>query len=128
MPKSSRRVVADVQVLVDLRDGRSCRRCGRPINGYDFSRHHRIPRGAGGSALVDRASVIVTVCGSGTTGCHGWIESHRTDAETLGWILPKLNRDIDPETEPLFTVDGWVLLSDAGEVAESGPPAVTHGG
>lgn len=89
-----------------------------------FSRQHRIPRGAGGSALVDRPSNIVTVCGSGTTGCHNWMENERrADAEVLGWILPKLNPDIDPEKEPLFTVDGWVLLDDLGEITPCGPPA-----
>lgn len=125
MPKASRRVQRDVRVLVDLRDGHSCRRCGRTLWGEDgegYSRHHRIPRGAGGSALVERASIIVKVCGSGTTDCHGWIESHRTDAEVLGWLLPKLNPDIDPEAEPLFTIDGWVLLDDTGEVTPCAAP------
>lgn len=122
MPKASWRVAHDAQVLVDLRDGNSCRRCGRPVWEEDYSRHHRIPRGAGGSALVDRASIIVKVCGSGTTGCHGWIEEHRTDAEVLGWILPKLNPDIDPEAEPLFTIDGWVLLDDQGGIAPCAAP------
>lgn len=122
MPKASWKVTHDAQILVDLRDGHSCRRCGRSFLGYDYSRHHRIPKGAGGSALVDRASNIVKICGSGTTGCHGWVESHREDAETLGWILPKLNPDIDPETEPLFTIDGWVLFDDAGGVTPCDAP------
>lgn len=122
MPKASRRVVREVRILVDLRDGHSCRRCGRPLWEDDFSRHHRIPRGSGGCALVDRASLIVKMCGSGSTGCHGWVESHRADAELLGWLLPKLNPDIDPETEPLFTIDGWVLLDDQGGVTPCPAP------
>jgi hypothetical protein len=123
MPKASRRVQRDVRVLVDLRDGQSCRRCGKSTHDQPSSVHHRIPRGAGGCALVDRASLLVRVCGDGVQGCHGWIESHRADAEVLGWILPKLNPDIDPENEPIFIhSDGWVLLDDGGGITPCGEP------
>lgn len=110
-----------VRLVVDARDAGRCRRCGHAV-GEDFSRHHRIPRGAGGSSRVDRPSNLVTVCGSGTTGCHGRIESERDAHKVLGWILPKLNPDIDPETEPLFTIDGWVLLDDQGELVACAEP------
>lgn len=122
MPKASRRVQRDARVLVDLRDGQSCRRCGRSVHDQPSSIHHRIPRGAGGCALVDRASLLVRVCGDGVRGCHGWIEANRTDAEPEGWILPKLNPDIDPEQEPLLTADGWALLDDTGEVSPCDAP------
>lgn len=121
MPTASARDSKAAKAIVDARDGGRCRRCGHEC-GDDFSRQHRIPRGAGGSAVLDRPSNLVTVCGSATTGCHGWMESRRTDAALLGYILPKLNPDIDPETEPLFTYDGWVLLNDQGGVEPCAAP------
>lgn len=122
MPTAPARIARAVQRAVDARDAGVCRRCGRAV-GEDFSRHHRIPRGAGGSGLVDRPSNVVTVCGSGTTGCHGRIESERAAHKTLGWILPKLNPDIDPETEPVFTHEyGWVLLGDNGSITPCSAP------
>lgn len=108
---------------VDARDSGCCRRCGASTWDGDFSRHHRIPHGAGGSALVDRASNVVTLCGSGTTGCHGWVEKHRTDAEILGYLLPKLNPDIDTEQEEIFVHEfGWVVLGDDGSITPCAAP------
>ena len=46
--------------------------------------HHRRPRGQGGSN--DPANLL-HLCGSGTTGCHGYIESNRTVARANGWLL-----------------------------------------
>lgn len=129
MPKAPVSISRRVKVTVDARDAGVCRRCGREV-GDVFSRQHRIPRGAGGSAVVDRVSNLVTVCGSATSasGCHNWMENeHRADAERLGWILPKLNPDIDPATEPLFTIDGWVLLTDDGQIVPCGPPRHLEG-
>lgn len=124
-PRSPRRVVARVHAIVDGRDNGHCRRCGRLV-GEQFSRQHRIPRGAGGSALVERPSNLVTLCGSATSpeGCHNWAEhDHRADAEILGYLLPKLNPDIDPAKEPIFIhSDGWVLLDDAGGVTPCAAP------
>lgn len=125
MPRATPPNRRTVMSLVNQRDGDHCRRCGIdwPSAGYQFSRHHRIPRGAGGSALVDRASNVITLCGSGTTGCHGWVESHREEAEILGYLLPKLNPDIDPEQEPVFVHEfGWVLLGDDGSITPCAAP------
>mgnify|MGYP001607457040 CR=1 FL=1 len=123
MPKAPPAMSRRVKAIVDARDAGCCRRCGREVGEW-FSRQHRIPRGAGGSARLDRASNIVTVCGSATTGCHNWMEhDHRGDAEVLGYLLPKLNPDIDPETEPIFVHEhGWVLLGDDGSIEPCGPP------
>lgn len=123
MPKAPTSVSRRVKQLVDVRDDGRCRRCGRAV-GEQFSRQHRIPRGAGGSALVDRVSNLVTLCGSATTGCHNWAEhDNRSHAETLGYLLPKLNPDIDPETEPIFVHQyGWVLLDDQGGITPCAAP------
>lgn len=124
MPKATAAETRKAKRLVDERDGDNCRRCGQPTWGDDFSRHHRIPRGAGGSALVDRASNILKLCGSGSTGCHGWVERRRNSAELLGYLLPKLNPDIDPATEPIFIHEhGWVLLDDTGGITPCAAPS-----
>jgi 5-methylcytosine-specific restriction protein A len=125
MSKSSAAVVRQLHLVVDARDQGRCRRCGREVGEW-FSRQHRIPRGAGGSARVDRPSNLITLCGSATSseGCHNWAEhGSRTDAELLGYLLPKLNPDIDPELEPVFTHEfGWVLLDDAGNITPCAEP------
>jgi len=122
MPKASRSVERAARQLVDLRDGQSCRRCGHSTFEKPSSVHHRRPRGAGGSALVDRASNLIRLCGDGVFGCHGWVEANRTDAEILGYLIPKLNLGIDPTEVPLFTIDGWVLLDDNGDLQSCAPP------
>lgn len=86
------------------RDGAHCVRCARNVVNYPSSLHHRKPRGMGGSR--DPRSFdprnLVLVCGSGTTGCHGWIESHRDVARSEGWLL----RSLDDLDQPLITLCG----------------------
>lgn len=82
--------------------------------------HHRLPRGMGGSrstagrARTERASNLVIVCGTGTTGCHGWIESHRQDAYDTGWLV---HRTDDPEQVPLIDTAGRrFMIDDHGKI------------
>jgi hypothetical protein len=52
------------------------------------------------------------VCGSGTTGCHGWIHSNPTKARELGWMV---GREEDPAEVPVLLCQyGWVLLDSDG--------------
>lgn len=30
---------------------------------------------------------LIVLCGSGTTGCHGWVESHRHQARESGYLI-----------------------------------------
>lgn len=46
-----------------------CVSCGLPYR----SLHHILPRSQGGSDIVDN---LVALCGDGSTGCHGILESH----------------------------------------------------
>lgn len=115
MPKAKRSVEEAARRLVRARDGHRCQMCGRSIVDYPSNIHHRINRGHGGSALLERASLLIRICGSGTTGCHGWVTEHATKAGELGWVLPKNNPDIDPTQERILTHEwGWVLLDDEG--------------
>lgn len=119
---TQRRIVAD-------RAGYRCEVCGRvlalaPAERPDWvqahSFHHRQPRGMGGSRAPGRhaAHQLLLVCGSGTTGCHGLIESQRALAYSHGWLV---KHPIDPATVPV-TVYGQfapVLLTADGEYQEA---------
>jgi len=54
-----------------------CVLCGRAAE----SLHERVPRSRGGPR--DRINAV-PLCGSGTTGCHGWAEARKADAERAG--------------------------------------------
>lgn len=100
---------------VRTRDGGRCQKCGRSVANIPASIHHRRPRGMGGvrNRRLDIPSNMVVLCGTGTTGCHGWLEHHRQDATRDGWLISKMSRD-DPAEVPVRTYRGWVLLDDEG--------------
>jgi hypothetical protein len=110
-PKATRAVQDAARRIVRERDGHRCQMCGASIVDQPSSIHHRRRRGMGGSALLERASNLVRLCGTGTTGCHGFVESQRTLATVRGWLLGYLD---DPETTPLQCFDGWHTLDDLG--------------
>lgn len=56
-------------------------------------------------------SNLLTLCGSGTTGCHGWVESNRTEAMAAGLLVSKY---ADPVDAPVWTWRGWVALDNDG--------------
>lgn len=111
-------------VLIYDRDRGCCFRCGAVCapwrRGQDWSIHHRRPRGSGGSSLewVSRAANGVLLCGTGTTGCHGWAESNRTVARELGYLVP-LNGTLTSSDVPIMRRDGtWWRLSDDGTMRQ----------
>lgn len=110
-----------IRELVMERDGYRCVRCANPITGepgVGYSLQHRIPRGMGGSRdpRLNMPPNLILLCGSGTTGCHGEVESHRADARAAGYLLW---RSQNP-TEVPVTVAVWpgatirYLLDDWG--------------
>lgn len=87
------------QVLI--RDEYACCLCGGAAHGQrgvDFSIHHRKLRSQGG--LNDLPNLI-TLCGSGTTGHHGWAHHNRKAAEADGWIV---RSGFDPAS---VAIDHW---------------------
>lgn len=97
-----------------------CERCGRC--GANNA-HHRINRSQGGS---DTLSNLLLLCGSGTTGCHGWVTEHPEEAQRLGYTvsghhLSKTGPAI-PADKPVFRYSReldrptWVLLDDDGGI------------
>jgi hypothetical protein len=79
----------NVRDIVRLRAGGRCERCGVSLLNVPASVHHRRPRGMGGAKNLDTVANLVVLCGSGTTGCHGWVESHRAEAIAQGWLVPR---------------------------------------
>lgn len=94
--------------------GWACVGCGHGGNGATLNMQHRRARGMGGSAdtSLGEAPNGVALCGSGTTGCHGWAEAHPVQAELLGW---RLGPGQDPVGSPWWHRSyGWVawMLDD----------------
>lgn len=130
-------VSKETALTVLTRDGWACVSCGLDVaggeRGRDFSIHHRIPRGMGGSRdpRINQPANLLTLCGSGTTGCHGGTESHRETARARGFLLW---RSQDPERVPVEVCiqrpcdgfESWPFLldNDGGKTAME---AVEHG-
>lgn len=108
------------------RAGFCCELCGIALHNTDVwirvhSFHHRQPRGAGGTKrlLVNSPANLLLVCGTGTTGCHGRIESERTAAYAAGWLVPM---GMDPAAVPVTiwrSLTPSVLLTDDGRYVEA---------
>lgn len=106
-----------VRSAVLSRSGGRCEWCGAELcgeQGWAWSLSHRRPKGMGGSRRLDTdgAANLLVLCGSGTTGCHGWVESQRTQALVAGLLLHSTE---DPAAEPLLLrQDRWVYLTPEG--------------
>jgi len=88
--------------IVRERAGGRCEvRIPEVCQGYHDNTHHRLKAGR-----IWAPSNLLAVCGSGTTGCHGWIEAHPAHG------------DGEPAHVPVFLrpVYGpwWYILDDEG--------------
>ena len=95
--------------LVDERDDRSCVRCGVSLEVAYGSRHHRQLRRHGDHSPAN----LVLLCGSGTTGDHGWVHSHPQAARDVGMIVPSW---VAADRAPLYVARfrQWVLHDGVG--------------
>jgi hypothetical protein len=100
-----------------LRSGGRCEATGVDLStGVAWSVQHRQSRSMGGTRRegIDSWANLLVVTGDGTTGAHGWIEQHPTQAEAYGWTVPTqgVRR---PEDEPVTLFSGRrVFLSPHG--------------
>jgi hypothetical protein len=98
------------------RDGHLCARCSKSILNVPSSIHHRCPRRMGGTTdpRINDPRNLVRICGTGTTGCHGMVESYRDQARIDGWLL----RSLDDLDRPLRTLWGTTvrLFEDGSRV------------
>jgi hypothetical protein len=99
------------RAIIAERCGGRCERCGHP--GYTV--HHRRKRSQGGRW---DPSNLLALHGSGTTGCHGWVEANPKAAHLLGFWLR--HGQTSQET-PVWLWGRWVLLDDVGGLLEVEP-------
>lgn len=111
--------------IVLARSGGHCERGGELLlgePGVGYSVHHRRPRGMGGSRRHNVTSPVnlVALCGSGTTGCHGAVESNREAAYEAGWLVCQA---ADPALIPVNVFGlGPVFLTDDGDYRDATSP------
>lgn len=109
--------------IVQERDKGCCAFCHKPISGErgrDWSLHHRRPAGMGGDKKPEThgPANLVLLCGSGTTYCHGRVESNRADAMARGYLLSR--HAVNPPSSFAIehAVHGYVYLLDDGSVRQ----------
>jgi hypothetical protein len=120
-PKTRKPTAAEEReayAIATARDEDRCQKCHR---GTPITRDHRLNRSQGGRTTPANLQLL---CGSGTTGCHGWVTEHLEDALTEGWRVPAWADPLRWPAARYFpsvagTVRlGWALYDDAGGVTE----------
>lgn len=106
---------AECRRLVAERSGGLCEMVvPHQCSGRARSLHHRRKASQGGAWAPAN---ILAACGSGTTGCHGWVEAHPHDANANGWWL--FTGEL-PELTPAYLswrgVRDWYQLGDDGSL------------
>ncbi|MEK6310111.1 MAG: HNH endonuclease signature motif containing protein [Curtobacterium sp.] len=116
--KPTKRQEREAYDIVNFRDEGRCQKCHR---GTPVTRDHRLNRSQGG---LTTAANLQLLCGSGTTGCHGWVTEHLEDALAEGWRVPAWADPLRWPAARYFpsvagTVRlGWALYDNAGGVTE----------
>lgn len=118
------RSTRSVLEVVEERDYRCCAWCGRPITGtrsVDWSLHHRRPRGMGGDRRPEThgAANQILLHGSGTTACHGLVESSRALSFERGFLVPKNGVQTPSQFAIEHAVHGLCYLRDDGTWEEA---------
>ncbi len=120
-PKLTARQEHDNYLIATLRDG-ECVRCHRGVP----NRHHR----QGRDPFNSIPSNLLLLCGSGTTGCHGWAHANPVEARAHGFIVSSYVAVEEIQEVPVLLwrrIDGivmrrtWALLNDDGDVTWIGP-------
>lgn len=102
----------DARDVIRVRSMERCEMCGGPPG----SASHRRPAGQGGPWSP---SNLLVACGTGTTGCHGWLEANRAHADAGGWQIMRPDEGSTPADVPVWLPyhGGWVALDDEGGTA-----------
>jgi len=109
------KVTEGTRYIVLTRSGYRCERCHDDFMGKPFSVHHRRPRMMGGSKNPElhKPANLIVLCGSGISGCHGWVESNRSVARDLGFLIMKVE---SAEEIPFMDItDKWWKIDNEGQ-------------
>lgn len=112
LTSSRPRVTPEERQARTLTRKRSGARCEVLLEGWclggRLNFHHRMDTSVGGLWTAPNG---LMACGSGTTGCHGWITEHPAGARPKGWSV---RSHVDPRRTPVLRRGRWVLLLDNG--------------
>ena len=97
------------RALRERSDG-ACEMCGLA---YPTNAHHRKNLSQGGEDVL---SNLLHLCGSGTTGCHGWVTEHPAISYIKGWSV---RRGVDPASMPVWYRGSRVKLDDLGNLEDA---------
>jgi hypothetical protein len=100
MPAPTRTGRTPAELAAIERDGPECQRCLCQLLDVMASVHHRKRRR---EADADQVANLVVLCGSGTTGCHGFVTEHPKTAHDEGWVLWGQE---DPQTRRCMVAPG----------------------
>jgi len=113
MAKPKLKVGDEVRFTVFVRANYRCEKCGGMGDYFGWSVHHRVARKMGGSRneQLHFPANLILLCGSGVTGCHGWVESYRDKARERGFLLTKVE---SAEEIPFIDDNGkaWKIFND----------------
>lgn len=114
----------DVVEVVLERANFSCEICNGQIGdrrGFDWSYHHRRPRGLGGTRWpgINLPGNGLILCGSGTTGCHGDVESNRALSVRAGYLV--LSRTDPTQVAVILHKERFVYLDNVGRYLDEPP-------
>lgn len=115
MAKPVLKVTEETRFVVFARADYRCERCFKRLHGvFGHSVHHRRPRMMGGSnnPELHKPANLIVLCGSGTSGCHGWVESNRNRSREHGYLIHR----VESAQEIPFRDDAgvWYLLDNEG--------------
>lgn len=113
------------------REQQRCFYCRRPLSwglrgsmlAGGWSLHHRKGRGMGGTRERVSCAHGLVLCGTGTTGCHGWVTENPTDAIELGLCTRRnaTTAELQPPAVRVRDKAGrWFLLTENGRAIEVG--------
>jgi len=115
------RLHRQVRDAVLRRSANRCERCGLHLGAaVAYSLQHRRARGMGGTSAADADSVVnlAALCGTATTGCHGWVEQHPAESLAGGW---RVRQGDDPGRVPVVHWElGLVFLTADSAYREVG--------
>jgi len=122
------KVSDETRWAVFARGGYRCERCYGLEGLGGVSIHHRRPRMMGGSKKPELhlSANLILLCGSGVTGCHGWVESNRDKAREQGFLIYK----VESASEiPFQDKNGkWWQIDDFGQKTQFDAKGnLTHG-